>query len=78
MPTNELHEACGYGGTVDAEEAMRLALAKPEWLREFGHGGSLPLHWAAYHGAPLHLVVALVEAYPEALAVLSDDAQTHK
>ena len=64
MGVNELHQACG-GHT------STVALAQPQLLREKDGSGRLPLNYAAMHGAPLRLVVALAEAYAEALAVES-------
>ena len=75
MPENELHKACI---DQDWERAMALALAESEsgLLREKGPYGYLPLHSAVCCGPPLRLVVAMVVAYPEALAFKSDGGRT--
>ena len=76
----KMHAAGGLMVAVNREDwetATRLVLAQPQLTREkdeYGSllGGMLPL----YHGAPLRLVVALFEAYPEALAAKSKYGNT--
>jgi ankyrin repeat protein len=72
LTTNSvLHGACGClpGRLPDWNEAIAVSGRQPELLTKPSTGGSLPLHGAARHNAPLDVLQVLFIAAPSAILV---------
>jgi serine/threonine protein kinase len=63
-----IHNACAKGSGASAELVFALLAACPEAARAKNDWGNLALHDACFSGAPLAVVRALLELYPEGAA----------
>jgi hypothetical protein len=50
----------------DWETALTVILHSPHYTKRLNTGRGLPLHFAFYAGAPVEVLIALLEAYPDA------------
>jgi hypothetical protein len=69
--TGERHPA-GLMKTLtekDWETALTVILHSPHYTKKLNTGRGLPLHFAFYTGAPVAVVIALLEAYPDATTI---------
>ena len=53
----------------DWETALTVILHSPHYTKRLNTGRGLPLHFAFYAGAPLEVLIALLEAYPDATTI---------
>jgi hypothetical protein len=53
----------------DWETALTVILHSPHYTKRHNTGRGLPLHIALYAGAPIEVVTALLEAYPDATTI---------
>ena len=67
--TTPLHRILGSQTPLDIVEMFIEHV--PESVRNVDDGGRLPLHIACYRGAPLEVLNALIQVYPESYNVLS-------
>jgi hypothetical protein len=53
----------------DWETALTVILHSPHWIKRAQPGEAFPLHVAIQGGAPVEVVTALLEAYPDATTI---------
>ena len=73
-PTDEKHPEGLLTKTLteqDWESALTVILHLPHSTKKRNTGRGLPLHIAMYAGAPVEVVTALLEAYPDATTILT-------
>ena len=71
----QLHQLIETSQWVEVEEFLLTPLARPT-LEERDDEGCLPLHYAAYYGAPWHIVQEMITLAPQALSARTNSDYT--